>query len=241
MPSAMPSTPPPAPDEAAAPTSLVLQRASERFQQLLGAGRVLEHSTRAIEEEADELVLELEALRERPARESALVERRRERVEEQRRQDVVVGAAIAEALGGLAGRLSPEALQELSDVHVRVVEVCLALIQGERQRALEAEVSAHDHQVEQLERRLAKMVEALHRAEDALRRVRSLKHVDEGIASVYRVVQGLDAHAEDAGRKKDLLAAIFAANVELREQCATASASGAATAQSAQSTGKLAA
>lgn len=212
-----------APSETAptsADASLVLDRASARFRELVGAGRALDSSARAIETEIDELVQELESLRERPSRESSVVERRQQRVQEYKQQDALIEGAIGEVLGVLATRLSPEAGAEVVKVQGKVVEICLALIRDERQRALAAEVTAHDRQVEMLERRLAKMVEALRRAEDALRHVRSLKHVDDGIESIYRVVQGLDVGAEDASRKKELLSAIFAANVELRAQVA---------------------
>lgn len=211
-----PVGPAPTPADAA----LVLDRASERFRELVGAGRALDSSARAINTEIDELVQELEALRERPSRESAVVERRQQRVQEHKQQDALIEGAIGEVLGVLAGRMSPEAGGEVLKVQGKVVEICLALIRDERQRALAAEVTAHDRQVEMLERRLAKMVEALRRAEDALRHVRSLKQVDDGIESIYRVVQGLDVGAEDAARKKELLSAIFAANVELRAQVA---------------------
>jgi hypothetical protein len=199
--------------------AVVLEHASARFQQLLGAGRALESSSQAIGAELGELELELAALRERPERESAVVERRKERSDEHRRQDKLVGDAIAEVLGVLGSRLSPEAGGELGKVEGKVVEICLALIRDERQRALAAEVTAYDRQVELLERRIAKLVETLRRVEVALGRVKALKHVDDGIESIFRVVQGLDVGAEDAGRKKALLSEIFKANLELRRQC----------------------
>ncbi|TAJ17021.1 MAG: hypothetical protein EPO68_10150 [Planctomycetota bacterium] len=209
-----------APSATSSDAALVLDRASARFRELVGAGRALEDSSRAIETEIDALVHELEALRERPSRESAVVERREQRVKEHKQQDALIEGAIGEVLGVLASRMSPEAGGEVLKVQGKVVEICLALIRDERQRALAAEVTAHDRQVEVLERRLAKTVEALRRAEDALRYVKSLKHVDDGIASIYSVVQGLDVGAEDAARKKELLSAIFEANVELRAQVA---------------------
>jgi hypothetical protein len=41
------------------------------------------------------------------------------------------------------------------------------------------------------------------------------KSVDPGLASIYRGVQGLDPHARDYAKKKELLAVIYKANVDL--------------------------
>jgi len=45
----------------------------------------------------------------------------------------------------------------------------------------------------------------------------AMRDVDQGIASIYEAVQGLDDNEEFAAFKKELMARIFEANVKLKE------------------------
>jgi hypothetical protein len=65
-------------------------------------------------------------------------------------------------------------------------------------------------------RRIAKLNRSLEEAESARRALDEARHVDAGLASVYRTVQGLDDDAPFARQKQDLLEQIFLANVALR-------------------------
>ena len=54
--------------------------------------------------------------------------------------------------------------------------------------------------------------------EQRLQKVAATKDVDEGISSVYREAQGLDESDSNAGRKKELMADIFRANLKLQKR-----------------------
>jgi hypothetical protein len=75
--------------------------------------------------------------------------------------------------------------------------------------------SAHE---DVLERRIDKLNKALAATEDALRRVASMKHLDDGIASIYDSVQGLSDEALNFARKKELLAVVFLENLEIQKK-----------------------
>ena len=72
--------------------------------------------------------------------------------------------------------------------------------------------------IELLERRIGKLTEQLGMTEGQLKSVLAAKQVDPGLASVYETVQGLSADEAQAELKKELMAKIFEANVELRRQ-----------------------
>ena len=69
---------------------------------------------------------------------------------------------------------------------------------------------------ELLERRVAKLGEMLERTEGQLRRVLAGGGGEEGVASIYKEVQGLDADENDAEHKRDLLKAVFDANMRMK-------------------------
>ena len=55
-------------------------------------------------------------------------------------------------------------------------------------------------------------------SEEELARMVQEKSLDPGVASIYRSVQGLDPSARDFKKKKELLAVLYRANVELLRQ-----------------------
>jgi len=67
-----------------------------------------------------------------------------------------------------------------------------------------------------LERRIRKLMTHLDEAELELARAAQRSAVDPGIASIYRVVQGLAGTDEIASRKRELMADLFRANLRLR-------------------------
>lgn len=69
-----------------------------------------------------------------------------------------------------------------------------------------------------LERRAAKLERALHDARAALAYVSGLEHVDPGVASIYRQVQGLATDDPRREQKAGVLEKIFRANLALRER-----------------------
>ena len=58
-----------------------------------------------------------------------------------------------------------------------------------------------------------KLTSLLGVTEEELQRVLSMKSIDEGVASIYRTVQGLGAEAAQAEQKKAMMAVIFNENL----------------------------
>jgi diguanylate cyclase (GGDEF)-like protein len=75
----------------------------------------------------------------------------------------------------------------------------------------------HAQQVELLERRLSKLSTNLETAEGQLRGGTG-SEMDLGVASIYRSVQGLSDVENDQVLKKEMMAKIFEANMELRNE-----------------------
>lgn len=113
-------------------------------------------------------------------------------------------------------------------------EIIGRAVEGERQK-WEAELAAANEQIaelaarptgedptsykreiEQLHRRIAKLNASLETTEQEIARLRSMKSVDDGVASVYRDVQGLDDGDSRAEIKKELMSEIFRANMDLQ-------------------------
>lgn len=74
----------------------------------------------------------------------------------------------------------------------------------------------HRREIDLLERRIGKLQVLLTDSEAELERVRDWSARDVGLASVYERVQGLTHGDPMRDRKRALMAAIFAANVDLR-------------------------
>ncbi|HUR28960.1 MAG TPA: hypothetical protein VM509_12295, partial [Planctomycetota bacterium] len=75
----------------------------------------------------------------------------------------------------------------------------------------------HLHQVDMLERRIAKLTAQLAEAEAAIQRIAKMKNIDLGIASIYRTVQGLSDEEDALALKQELMQKIFEANFELKQ------------------------
>ncbi|MEL6712998.1 MAG: hypothetical protein AAFP86_04450 [Planctomycetota bacterium] len=72
-------------------------------------------------------------------------------------------------------------------------------------------------QIEVLERRLAKMARLLE-DRDQLLAGRQAPAEDEGVASIYREVQGIQGRTAEVKQKKALMSKIFEANLDLRKR-----------------------
>jgi len=92
-----------------------------------------------------------------------------------------------------------------------------------RPRASRAEVLA---EMRTLEARIAEQRRLLDASEEELERLLREKSLDPGIASLYRDVQGLDPSERNYKKKKELLAVIYQANVELLRQLEREAGSG---------------
>lgn len=90
---------------------------------------------------------------------------------------------------------------------------------SDQKHAVEAGSDADKaRQIDQLERRIAKLTHILGITEDELRRVATMKGIDLGIASIYSTVQGLAVDADQYERKREMMKTIFEANFELKSK-----------------------
>jgi predicted nucleic acid-binding Zn-ribbon protein len=83
-------------------------------------------------------------------------------------------------------------------------------------RDLEREIRERDMEIERLQRRITKLMAAFQETERAFQHALASKHLDAGIASLYRVVQGLSPNAQHLDQKRALMEEIFRANLDLR-------------------------
>ena len=123
-------------------------------------------------------------------------------------------SAIEERVGGLLGEWSSsDHSQELRD---EVLGVVMEIIQNERRDAIGAREAVRDKEVSNLERRIAKLKTALSDTEGKLTQITAARHIDDGISSIYKEVQGLRDTEQHFERKQALMGDIFRANARLR-------------------------
>ena len=109
---------------------------------------------------------------------------------------------------GMAEKLRQEFLQ-----------MALKDLAKERNAAMTADESGEkDRQIDNLERRIAKLNAQLGLTEDELKRVMAMKNVEDGVASIYRTVQGLSDEDGSKDLKKEMMKQIFEANIEMKKQ-----------------------
>lgn len=77
------------------------------------------------------------------------------------------------------------------------------------------------HQIQLLERRLLKMARLLEQRD--LESLSGQAPVEDGVASIYRDVQGLDGGENQVEQKLELMTTIFEQNLKLRERVTSAS------------------
>jgi DNA repair exonuclease SbcCD ATPase subunit len=125
-------------------------------------------------------------------------------------QDAAIAAKIAEVARSLGA--TGEGAEQ------RLVELVMDVVSGERRVAEVAQAAVRDREVDQLQRRIRKLTENLGATEQRLHQLAAGGGIDPGISSVYRTVQGLAADAAQAERKRELMAVIFRANLELQKK-----------------------
>jgi hypothetical protein len=163
------------------------------------------------EEEVDHLRRELESQR------KALAQRLEQGEVERRRKLEGDDARLAARVDEMFTVLSAQPGVSLAQVQERVVELVAELVGSERRTAQEAHTALHDREVDLLQRRINKMTETLDLTERRLREVAAMKDIDPGISSLYRDVQGLAASETQYARKRELMAQIFQANLDLQK------------------------
>ncbi|MBI5361630.1 MAG: diguanylate cyclase [Planctomycetes bacterium] len=120
-----------------------------------------------------------------------------------------------------AGVARTDAIAELER---QVLAVAAKELFEERQKAIQKTVDEHKRQIDQLERRIAKLTQILGVTEEELKRVMAMKAIDSGVASIFREVQGLTASEEQGETKKAMMSAIFEANLAFQKRAAPAGA-----------------
>ena len=98
-----------------------------------------------------------------------------------------------------------------------LIAAAIRAFRGEKDKVEASTGADRQRQIEQLERRIAKLTHSLGITEEELRRVATLKGVDLGVASIYRTVQGLNADDDQSGRKREMMKTIFEANFQLKQ------------------------
>jgi len=169
-------------------------------------------------------------VREREAAQAQLVELLREL--EEKRGDLSVKeqmlATESAAASEIQNKIVAEQIQEvfrqvggdasdLADLQTKVTQLALSSLANERQKTMDAQVSEHQREVENFERRIAKLTESLAMTEEEMRKVATAKGIEIGVASIYRQVQGLSGEDANFEKKKELMSDIFQANVELKQ------------------------
>lgn len=117
--------------------------------------------------------------------------------------------ALKAELEPLLGPLGPAAVSEVSDRAFR------ALVAARREAT-----AVRDRRIDLLERRITKLNQSLEATERALAQLAQHKNVDLGIASLYRVVQGLSPLEPDLDAKRQMMARLFEANLALQGKVA---------------------
>ncbi len=107
---------------------------------------------------------------------------------------------------------------DLGQFKGRMAELLFASLDRERKTAVAATEAAKDKEVDLLQRRIAKLAEQLRITEGRLTSISAEGPEDHGTASVYREVQGLDPSALFFEKKKELMADIYKANLQLQKQ-----------------------
>lgn len=129
-------------------------------------------------------------------------------------ENAEIAAKVGEVMRALAGAGN----LPLGAAEEKVMELVMNVIDGERKAADEARRALHDREVENLQRRIKKLGETLDQTEQRLQTVAAMKNIDGGISSLYREVQGVSAADLQAGKKKELMAEIFKANLKLQKK-----------------------
>lgn len=122
-----------------------------------------------------------------------------------------------EGIASLA-EMGPKALRGLSELERRIAEILDGLLSAERDRFVSSVRKGHDEKVGVLEKRISKLNKALAETEEALRKLAEAKAGDDGIASIFATIQGLDPGDRYYARKRELLEIIFIENLELKKK-----------------------
>jgi hypothetical protein len=194
----------------------LVKEAKHNWIQLLASHNELQESRGRVEEQREELEEVLESLHQEPQRGPGAAGSFEQLEEQKVVQATDDDRRLATELRRSIRTLGKDEV-ETKDVEDAVIDQVLAVLTGVRQQAADEREKLHTQQIAQLERRVAKLLQSLEETSEVLRRVSAAKAIDSGLPSLYRVVQGLSNEDENMDLKKELMSAIFEANMSLRE------------------------
>jgi hypothetical protein len=135
------------------------------------------------------------------------------RAEHERGFSDLVGGVQVGLLGLLRGANAFEtARQSVHDQRVALAADIAEIARVRRPGTLDP----RDVALDRLERRVHKLLEALEQSERALAHALHSRAIDDGVASIYRVVQGLSGDEAHLEQKRAMMSEIFSANIELK-------------------------
>jgi len=172
----------------------------------------IERQRDRVEEEVDQLRRELTA--QKQALELKLEEGALSTANRYEGENTEIAAKVREVLRALAATGGTK----LADAEDLVMALVMDIVNAERGSADEARRALRDREVDVLQRRIKKLAESLDATEQRLQSVAAMKSIDPGISSVYREVQGLDMADAHVGKKRELMAEIFRANLALQKR-----------------------
>lgn len=187
----------------------VVDATTEEFLKLLKSNEELKARHEAAEEESNNLRIQLQRLQ------AELTERLNE-AEVQRQHDYEgEDEEIARRVARLFDRSKGDLPEEMRG---QVYDLIQSVVGEERREVLIAREAARDREVDNLQRRIKKLSDSLQATESKLTEVAGMKDVETGVASIYREVQGLRGGDRESERKKELMADIFSANLQLQKK-----------------------
>lgn len=191
------------------------------FLRLLRSNADLQRQKSEIERQRERAEEEVDQLRRELAQQQRALQVRLEqdagrRAARYQGEDAAIAGKVHEVVQALTG--APGLTS--ADLERHVFELVMDVVARERAATETARRALHDREVDNLQRRINKLSETLATTEQRLQQVTAAPGVDAGISSIYREVQGLPADAAQAGRKRELMAEIFAANLRLQRRAA---------------------
>ena len=197
----------------------VADETKEEFLRLMQSNQKLSRDREKLREVTERSGEELVHLRRELAQQRKLL---REKLEQaaHRRLDGAESddSAIIARVEELSQTLFARRDGDPEELHKHLLETVLEVVHIERQSAIEAKEELHNREVELLQRRIAKVNQALGDTERQLSETMQGRSTEEGVASMYRQVQGLSRSDSMYERKKELVTEIFRANLALQNR-----------------------
>ena len=198
----------------------VAESTKAEFLRLLQSHEDLQREKTQIEQARERAEEEIDLMRRELARKQSALQVRLEAdpVEQANRyvgEDAAIATKVAEVLASIhesAGTPTSDVLQD------RLMALVMDVVHEERKTADSARKALQDREGDILQRRIKKLSATLTATEQQLARASIEPNVETGISSIYREVQGLDVSDQHAGKKRELMADIFRANLAMQKR-----------------------